>query len=103
MTLSEQYAEFVKARKRGEACPCEHEWSPMDEIIVKSLIPEALCRVYWMTKRQRVSDAYVAAEEVKPRLQYAPFLWHVPSRIRVSRDVSVDTVEIVQMVETTDF
>lgn len=97
--LSEMFKEVVEARKTRE-CKVEHpEWSPMDDVVVKSFIPDALRRVYWHTKRGALREAYIAAGEALPRIRYEPFMWRLPEQMRVSRDVIVSTVELLQMAE----
>lgn len=98
-TAREMFIAIVANRKRGQTCQTEHIWSPMDDVVVKGFIPDALRKVYWNTKRGAYRDAYVAAGEAMPRLRYAPFLWRLPEQIRVSRNESVSTVELLQMAE----
>lgn len=100
MTLRETFELAVAGRKAGRKCQVEHpEWTEMDTVTVKSFIPRGLRMVYWATLKGNAKGAYIAAESVKPRASYEPWMWRLPEAIRVDSATTVPTAELLQMVD----
>lgn len=100
MTPSEKFKSAVQGRKAGRTCQVEHpEWTPMDDVTVKSFIPNGLRKVYWMSNRGKNTQAYIAARELLPRINYEPWLWRLPEKIRISMDETMSTLELIEIAE----